>query len=364
MHLTLFLFLVPFFALLPPGYAYNSSTFPLYKNSHFRPCPTTRPSSATTPVPDKHPYALHTNGSLSAGAFCDRFWNYTVVPSTPTPGAFAMTWVNSLMNIVSAVISIFSMGHAIEQIEAEEATEAATEQTAKPGLFGRLVFWILLCYALVTTALWYRAFALMGKDYPNRIPHGLLSPVAVTTVWTYFVTLHNNPAVQLVVVLLALPQYIISITALALFGKTQASGQYIISPTYNTTAYTNCTGPVSALLHDPTDHYGVVASIIPTGFFFVVFPVVVFYSLAGEAKTAATGNALAACIVCFMSLVYSLPITASRAKSPIAWDPGCGLVHVMMGSGYGYWDVKGEEDWTEATALWSRIVSGIFTVYF
>ncbi|KAJ7649610.1 hypothetical protein B0H17DRAFT_1147694 [Mycena rosella] len=335
MHLKPFIFLAPFSALVAPGYAYNSTTFPLYKNSHFGPCPTTQPLSATTPVPDKHPYALHTNGSLSASAFCDRFWNYTVVPSAPTPGAFGMTWVNSLMNTVSAVATVASMFHALTRLKGE---------VAKSGLFSR-------------------SFFLIAKDYHTRTPHPILSPMAVTTVWAYFVTF-DLKAAQAVVWVLAVGQYFISLAALVLCSNTETADQYMISTAFNTTAYTNCTGPISALLHDPTNTPDITgAEATPLWFFFAWFPLVLYYSLKGPKKGAEV-NAGIAIIVAIISLLYSLPVTASRATSPIAWDPGCGLVHVMMGSGYGYWDVKGEEDWNEATSLWLRVVSGILTVYF
>lgn len=89
--------------------AHNATKFALYKNSHFHPCPSTRPPKATLPIPDKHTAHLPTNASLSPAAFCDRFWNYTVLPSEPTNGAYGITWINAFMNGVSSLTTLSSM---------------------------------------------------------------------------------------------------------------------------------------------------------------------------------------------------------------------------------------------------------------
>jgi hypothetical protein len=85
--------------------AWNQTHFEFYKNTHFGPC-AFPPSNATTPIPDVGTGdRLFTNASLSAVEFCNRFWNYTVLPSVPEDGAFSLTWLNVLVNIVLWIIS-------------------------------------------------------------------------------------------------------------------------------------------------------------------------------------------------------------------------------------------------------------------
>ncbi|KAM3067805.1 hypothetical protein ACMFMG_011539 [Clarireedia jacksonii] len=85
--------------------AWNQTHFEFYKNTHFGPC-AIPPSNATTPIPDVGSgVPLPTNANLSSVEFCNRFWNYTVLPSVPEDGAFSLTWLNVFVNIVLWIIS-------------------------------------------------------------------------------------------------------------------------------------------------------------------------------------------------------------------------------------------------------------------
>ncbi|KAJ6553036.1 hypothetical protein B0H19DRAFT_1072520 [Mycena capillaripes] len=380
--------------------AYNQTHFELYKNTHFRPCPSKAPRNATVPVADQGAPLLN-NASLSAVAFCDRFWNYTVLPTMPQDGAFRLSWVTVVINVISGVISALSMfllavaAHDAQNEPAffmwvqdfdwtfrrlrlsctsrrplsvrrpapaanrptyQRLWSSATIQhganlfkTAWHSLkqldtYKRIWWWSTLLYAVITTVLWWHSFIEIAR-HPSA-SYAMLSPTAVLGVLAYFVSLPNDiPEVHYAVigpliVVAVLLQQAAAAAALVLFYKSHGiAPQYTVVPAFDLVRF-NC--DVAAVLRDPTNTTYLVSAGASPGFVVYAFFVIGFFV---QASYNFSRNFVARFLGCLyavqaayslISLVFVLP----SGLNPIAWDPHCRLVHVMMGSGYGYMDVQ------------------------
>ncbi|KAJ7279438.1 hypothetical protein C8J57DRAFT_1303332 [Mycena rebaudengoi] len=394
-HILLLLALRPLLCV-----AYNQTHFELYKNTHFRPCPSKRPRNATVPVAD-HGAPLLNNASLSAVAFCDRFWNYTVLPTMPEDGAFRLSWVNVVINVVSGVISSLSMfllavtiddaenGAAffnwVQDVEwtfrrlrqsctsrrshspapvapaakrpiYQRSWSSATIQhganlfkTAWHSLkhldtYKRIWWWSVLLYSVITTVLWWHSFIEVAR-HPSA-SYAMLSPIAVLGVLAYFVSLPNDiPAAHYVVigpliVVAVLLQQAAAAAALVLFYKSHGiTPQYTVVPAFDLAPF-NC--DVAAILRDPTNTTYLVSTGASPGFLVYAFFILGFF-------VQASYNFSRSFVARFLAYLYAVQATYSLISlvfvlppglDPIAWDPHCRLVHVMMGSGYGYMDVQ------------------------
>ncbi|KAJ6613695.1 hypothetical protein B0H10DRAFT_1951327 [Mycena sp. CBHHK59/15] len=348
--------------------AWNQTHFELYKNTHFGPC---APANATAGAPiadDGAGASLKTNGSLSAAAFCDRFWNYTVLPSTPEDGAFGLSWVNVLVNIVFWVISAVTLllwhrknrGQDLDTYEiapllwtAQEERVQKQSKSLLQRIWRRITFnaakwWTVLLFSLATTVLWWQSFILMLRRPSTS--HAMLSPVAVLSMLGYFITFrtdipkHYYIYLRWTLLLAVVLQLAAGGWALSLFYKSHAHApQYAISPSFDLAPFP-CDG--ATLLRDPTNttlllSLGAAPLILAYALFVLALLVAALTGFSIQFLAAVLGYMYG--ILTIFS-IFSLPIVSQRETDPVAWDPRCGLVHVMMGSGWGYLDVKGPED--------------------
>lgn len=342
------------------------SHFALYKNTHFGPCPTTAPENATLPTPDTSSgNDMPNNASLSHDAFCNRFWNYTVLPSAPTPGAFSLSWANTLINMVVYPLYIFSAhaandkAYAWDSIDNVDGGGAARPhrklfrvQHERSGFVAHakhLLWWPLFVYAAVEMVLWWVSFGII-LAHP-RDSHPMLSPLA--SIATFALTLSWYVELQAAwyrvlrwpAITLGVLQLVASGVALVLFYRFHRTAeQYRVDAGFDLTPFANC--DVGSLLRDPTDTTYLVSLgsspvLLAYGVWVLAVAGMLFWRFSVKAAT------LCVSVVCLLVGVFSLislAITLQRKVNPIAWDPtpGCALVHVMMGSGYGYYDVRVE----------------------
>ncbi|KAH8826207.1 hypothetical protein DL96DRAFT_1276636 [Flagelloscypha sp. PMI_526] len=334
------------FAFLTSAMATNSTQeFLLYKNTHFGPCPGSSHSHASRGASGKEILpGIFTQRGLSPDDFCHRFWKYTILPSTPTPGAFVITWANALTNSATHALFAFSV------------------RSYDPNSPTQWWYWPLFLYGLIEIGLWlFSFFQIIAHP---RAPYPLLSPLAALTT---FMFLLNTPWVKEALrveergrsgplgrrVAIALgspyPKLIMLVSALQLVGGGVAiicfflqyrRPYYVLDPSFDASSF-DC--DVHSLLFDPTDQRYVL--ILGIGIVVAASVLLLVLELFALCRSSIgmirMGILITAIFFAVASLVISLPVLARRDTNPITWNPGCRIVHVAMGSGYGFWDARG-----------------------
>ena len=92
------------------------TSFDLYKNSGFGPCPggsTGTGPSTTDPIQ----YAS------SQDQFCAMFGGWTVLPTTPNPDAFYTTWLNFFISLVSTAVAAYGLFWCFKPLSTVKDTE-------------------------------------------------------------------------------------------------------------------------------------------------------------------------------------------------------------------------------------------------
>ncbi|KAJ7225185.1 hypothetical protein C8J57DRAFT_1590463 [Mycena rebaudengoi] len=367
---------------LPPlCIAYNQTHFELYKNTHFGPCPPKAPRNATVPVADQG-YPLLNNASLSAAAFCDRFWNYTVLPTMPEDGAFRLSWVNVVINIVVGVISAVSMfmlavtaddaynrpaflerlqhiGRTFwSRLPCTTGSQSIARHPAARPTVGRSFFsatihhganlfktaWRPLTQLDTYKKIWWWT-PCYGGIRSSRSPD--IRPPRTPCCPPYFVSLHDDltteryKVVGPLIVVAVLLQQAAAAAALVLFYRSHGPApQYTVVHAFDLAQF-NCDVP--AILRDPTNTtYLVSVGASPALLVYAFFVVGFFVYYASHRFSRKYVARFLMCLYAFQvtySLI-SLVFVLQPGMDPIAWDPHCRLVHVMMGCGYGYLDIQ------------------------
>ncbi|KAJ7826788.1 hypothetical protein B0H14DRAFT_3722175 [Mycena olivaceomarginata] len=210
---------------------------------------------------------------------------------------------------------------------------------------------LVLSFCIVTTALWWHSFVTLVAHPTSSQP--FLSPIAVLDLLAYFVTLREEIPLHIYyylrwpVLAASVVQALASAAALWFYYHLSFfAPQYTVSPAFDLSPYTpRC--DVRALLYDPTlgsyfATYGALPTIVAYAVFIIAFAIAAYQRFKPKNIVLAlmTGNALAATFDLVMLLIMAL-----RPRHPVAWDPVCGLVHVMMSNRRGYVDVPGTNKW-------------------
>jgi hypothetical protein len=213
--------------------------------------------------------------------------------------------------------------------------------------FQKIKLWTVLLFTMVTTGLWWHSFVkIIIHPFAS---HDMLSPVDFLSMLGYFATLRTDiPTryyfkIRWIIISLVLLQFAASAVALGLFYKSHGTApQYSVVSSFDLSPF-HC--DVHALLFDPTNttylvSLGASPILLGYGLLLVALCLAAWLQFRIKVVTATVGYIYV--ILTIFSLI-SLAIVGQRETNPIAWDPGCGLVHIMMGSGYGYIDVQGPQ---------------------
>ncbi|KAH8806702.1 hypothetical protein DL96DRAFT_1764543 [Flagelloscypha sp. PMI_526] len=335
-------------ALLTGAMAANSTQeFLLYKNTHFGPCSASLSSifSHENSGNEIRP-GIFTHRRLSADDFCNRFWNYTILPSAPTEGAFVYTWANALINFASNALLLFSYGTygGDDDDDDDNLTRSRSWLTRLWHWLIRLRYWPTFLYGLIEVVLWCFSFVKIVA-HPHE-PRALLSPMAAMTTLIFGM---NMPWIKkedsvsewfwIPVGLVLLWQIIGGGVALIIFFSQAQVPQYVLDPSFDVSSFV-C--DVHTLLFDPTNQkYVVVLGLGPIVVAYVAIIIGLVLLIYDITEKADWIFIIAPVFLAVSSLVISLSVLATSDTNPITWNPGCGIVHVAMGSGYGLWDAKG-----------------------
>jgi hypothetical protein len=203
----------------------------------------------------------------------------------------------------------------------------------------------MLLYSVISTVLWWHSFVEVAR-HPSS-SYAMLSPIAVLGVLAYFVSLHDDltteryKVVGPLIVVAVLLQQAAAAAALVLFYRSHGPApQYTVVHAFDLAQF-NCDVP--AILRDPTNTtYLVSVGASPALLVYAFFVVGFFVYYASHRFSRKYVARFLMCLYAFQvtySLI-SLVFVLQPGMDPIAWDPHCRLVHVMMGCGYGYLDVQ------------------------
>jgi len=368
------LFILPAFVA-----AFNQANFTLFKNTQFGPCdPSVFPTNTSAPPsstgdPQGSNYTFSTT-SLTAFQFCDSFWNYTVIPTTPNDAAFSFTWLSCLSNCVSFLISALLLyrttsvhGNA-EYQELFHAKDAERQffipsQPAPAGSGIGTIFWLTLIYDSLKTGLWWFSFVQLFLKPASAARISLLQWI---TPYMYRVTLRYTLAPQRawlrwLPVVLAIAQFSCSVFAAQLMASSlrlpingdrnltavtyTLTDDPFLSPPGTSTPCAPADAAKVVLLSDPEAPVRQLIYFVGSLVAVLLFVPSVFVDLRGgntrrfmwAYQVYATGA---------VEGIMALAIALVRWRStPVSWNDDCAVVHVMMSPDVGYWDVDVSRFW-------------------